>query len=209
GQTLFTNARLDGGVFTCNNCHTGVPGFGSGTNGIIIPGTLLQEPQDFKVPQLRGMYQKIGMVSAPGEHIAGFGFIHDGSIDSLLDFLRAPVFTFAGDDDRLDVAAFVMAFDTGLAPAVGLQVTVNDANKASTSVTDRISLLMSQADAGNCALVVKGIYGGAPRGFLYVGNGMFQSDRASDSPVSWQTLVQAAARGSELTLTGIPPGAAR
>src|SRR5262249_3229447 len=54
GQSLFTTARLDGGVFTCNNCHTAEPGFGAGTNGIIIPGTLLQEPQDFKVPQLRG-----------------------------------------------------------------------------------------------------------------------------------------------------------
>src|SRR5262249_62198733 len=121
-----------------------------------IRGPRLQEPQDFKVPQLRGMYQKGGMTRADGENITGFGFIHDGSIDSLLDFLRAPVFTFAGDDDRLDVAAFVMAFDTGLAPAVELQVTVNDANKTSTSVTDRISLLRSQADAGNCAQLMKG-----------------------------------------------------
>src|SRR5262249_49982114 len=146
---------------------------------------------------------------APGENIAGFGFIHDGSIDSLLDFLRAPVFTFAGDDDRLDVAAFVMAFDTGLAPAVGLQVTVNDANKTSTAVSDRINLLMSQADAGNCDLVVKGIYGGSRHRFLYVGSGMFQSDQQTDSPVSWQGLVRAAARGSELTFTGLPPGPVR
>jgi len=207
GQTLFTTARLDGGILTCNNCHTASPGFGSGTNGVIVPGTLLREPQDFKIPQLRGMYQKLGMVSAPGENLAGFGFIHDGSIDSLLDFLREPVFTFASDADRLDVAAFVMAFDTGLAPSVGLQVTVNDANKTSTTVADRISLLMSQADAGNCDLVVKGIYGGVARGFLYLGSGMFQSDKQSDPALSWQALVQAAAQGSELTFTGVPPGA--
>jgi hypothetical protein len=209
GQTLFTSSRLDAGVFTCNDCHTSTPDFGAGTNRIIIPGTLLREPQDFKVPQLRGMYQKLGMVNAPGENIAGFGFIHDGSIDSLLDFLREPVFSFASDTDRLDVAAFVMAFDTGLAPAVGMQVTINDSNKSSSGVTDRINLLMSQADTGNCGLVVKGVYGGAPRGFVYVGNGMFQPDRPADSPVSWQALVQAAGRGSELTFTGVPVGAGR
>jgi len=209
GHSLFTTARLDGGVFTCNNCHMAEPGFGAGTNGIIIPGPLLQEPQDFKVPQLRGMYEKTGLVNAQGEAIAGFGFIHDGSIDSLVDFLRAPVFTFSSDADRLDVATFVMAFDTGLAPAVGLQVTVNDANKVSSAVTDRITLLMSQADAGNCDLIVRGIYGGARRGFLYSGGGMFQPDRQSDPGVSWQALVQAAGRGSELTFTGIPPGTGR
>jgi YVTN family beta-propeller protein len=209
GQTLFTASRLDAGVFTCNDCHTSVPDFGPGTNKIIIPGTLLREPQDFKVPQLRGMYQKLGMVNAPGENIAGFGFIHDGTIDTLLDFLREPVFNFASDADRLDVAAFVMAFDTGLAPAVGMQVTINDSNKSSSSVSDRINLLMSQADAGNSGLVVKGIYGGAPHSFRYAGNGMFQPDRLSDSPVSWQALVQAAGRGSELTFTGLPVGAGR
>jgi len=155
------------------------------------------------------MYQKTGLVNAQGEAIAGFGFIHDGSIDSLVDFLRAPVFTFSSDADRLDVATFVMAFDTGLAPAVGLQVTVNDANKVSSAVTDRITLLMSQADAGNCDLIVRGIYRGARRGFLYSGGGMFQPDRQSDPGVSWQALVQAAGRGSELTFTGIPPGTGR
>jgi len=207
GQTLFTSSRLDAGVFTCNDCHTSTPDFASGTNKIIIPGTLLREPQDFKVPQLRGMYQKLGMVSAQGEQLAGFGFIHDGSIDSLVDFLREPVFNFASDSDRLDVAAFVIAFDTGLAPAVGMQVTVNDSNKSSSAVAGRISLLMSQADTGNCGLVVKGIYGGVPRSFSYIGNGMFQPNRPADSPVSWQALVQAAGRGSELTFTGVPVGA--
>jgi hypothetical protein len=202
GQTLFTTARLDANVLTCDNCHTS-SGFGTGTNKIIIPGTLLQEPQDFKVPQLRGMYQKVGMDRKASENVLGFGFIHDGSIDSLLDFLREPVFTFGSDDDRLDVAAFVMAFDSGLAPSVGLQVTINDANKTSSAVSDRINLLMSQADAGNCGLVVNGIYGGARRSFLYMGNGIFQSDRPGDSPVSWQTLVQAAGAGSELTFTGV------
>jgi YVTN family beta-propeller protein len=209
GRQLFNNGALDGGLLSCNTCHSASPNFLSGTNNLIIPGLLLQESQDFKVPQLRGLYQKLGFQNATGEQLSGFGFIHDGSIDTLLDFLRLPVFTFRSDNDRRDVEAFVLAFDSGLAPAVGLQVTVNGDNKLSPAVTERIALLIAQADGGNCDLVVKGIYGGAHRGFVYVGNGMFQSDRQSESPLSFQALVQAADSGSELTFTGAPVGYGR
>lgn len=209
GRQLFNNGALDAGLLSCNACHSAFPGFRSGTNNLIISGLLLQESQDFKVPQLRGAYQKLGLRNSAGEQLSGFGFIHDGSIDTLLDFLRLPVFTFKNDDDRRDVGAFVLAFDSGLAPAVGLQVTINGDNKLSLLVAERVNLLMQQANVGNCDLVVKGIYGGAHRGFLYVGNGMFQPDRLGESPVSWQTLVQGAAEGSELTWTGVPVGYGR
>jgi YVTN family beta-propeller protein len=209
GEQLFNTAFLDGRLLTCNQCHTASPGFRSGTNSIIIPGVALQEPQDFKVPQLRGVYQKVGMQNAPGEQLSGFGFAHDGNFDSLLNFLRAPVFTFNNDNDRRDVAQFVLSFDTGIAPIVGVQVTANRDNKASVFVTDRINLLMSQVSAGNCDMVVRGTYGGARRGFLYTGNGLFQPDRQADLPVSLQTLLQAVDSNSELTFTGVPTGTGR
>jgi uncharacterized protein (DUF2141 family) len=82
-------------------------------------------------------------------------------------------------------------------------------NKLSAAVAERINLLMAQADGGNCEVVVKGIYEGARRGFVYVGNGMFQPDRQSESPVTFQTLVQVADAGSELTFTGVPIGYGR
>src|SRR6185503_9674434 len=144
----------------------------------------------------RGLAEKIGMRSASGEQISGFGFIHDGSVDTLLDFLRLPVFTFRNDDDRRDVEAFVLAFDSGLAPAVGLQVTINGENKLSPAIAERINLLITQADSANCDLVVKGVFGGEHRGFVYVGNGMFQPDRRSDSPLTGQALMQGANTGS-------------
>jgi YVTN family beta-propeller protein len=209
GRQLFNTGALDGGLLSCNACHTASPGFRSGTSNLIIPGLLLQESQDFKVPQLRGLYQKLGLQNSAGEQLSGFGFIHDGTIDTLLDFLRLPVFTFSSDNDRRDVEAFVLAFDSGLAPAVGLQVTLNGDNKLSPAVAERINLLMSQANGGNCDLVVKGIYGGAHRGFVYSGNGMFQPDRQSESPLSFQVLMQAADSGSELTFTGTPVGYGR
>src|SRR5262249_37075311 len=103
GAQLFNTTTFDAGVFTCNQCHTASPGTGAGTNQLIIPAAALGESQDFKVPQLRGEYQKLGMVDATGEQISGFGFIHDGSTDTLFDFLHAPVFNFQNDNQRRDL----------------------------------------------------------------------------------------------------------
>jgi len=209
GAQLFNTVPFDGGVFTCNQCHTANPGFGTGTSGFLIPGIALQESQDFKVPQLRGEYQKTGFNRTPGEQLTGYGFLHDGSIDSLLNFLHAPVFTFQNENQRRDVEQFVLAFDSGIAPAVGLQITVNADNKTSTAVTDRINLLMAQAAAGSCDLIVRGLYNGKTRGFLYAGNGVFQTDKQNETPVSLQMLLQSVGVRSELTFTGVPVGAGR
>jgi cytochrome c peroxidase len=208
GEKLFKTALLDGGIVTCNLCHS-ADGFGSGTNGQIIPGVLLQEPQDFKVPQLRGMYEKLGMRNAAGEQLAGFGFIHDGSIATLFDFLKLPVFTFKSDDDRRDVEAYVLAFDSGLAPAVGLQLTIDGENRTSLAARERLDLLIAQANAGNCDLVAKGRRGGVMRGYRYQSDGTFQSDRQAETPLTWQALVTLAGPGAEITFTGVPPGAGR
>jgi hypothetical protein len=145
----------------------------------------------------------------PGEQLAGFGFIHDGSIDTLMRFLRLPIFTFRNDADRRDVEAFLLAFDTGVAPAVGLQVTVGEAGQTSPATVERIRLLMQQAEIGNCELIIKGIYQGARRGFVYTRDGVFQPDRRLDSTVHWEELIRTAGPGAELTFTGVPVGSGR
>jgi YVTN family beta-propeller protein len=206
GFNLFTNSSLDLGVLTCNACHLASPGFGSGTDKLLIAGTILEQSQSMKVPQLRMQFEKVGMSRTAGVQLAGFGYEHDGNVDTLLDFLRVRLFTFTSDDQRNDVVAFIMAFDTGTAPSVGMQVTVRADNKTSSAVADRIHLLMAQADAGNCDLIVKGAYQGAQRGFLYKSGGMFQPDKQSEANVAWQALTEAASAGGELTFTGVPPG---
>ncbi|HEX8070169.1 MAG TPA: Calx-beta domain-containing protein [Pyrinomonadaceae bacterium] len=212
GQQLFNAAPLDAGALTCNACHA-AQNFGTGTSRVIIPAQALQESQAFKVPQLRGLYQKTGLQRAAGEQLAGFGFAHDGNFDNIFSFLHAPVFTFQNDGQRRDIEAFMMAFDTGTAPAVGLQVTVNAANKNSQAVTDRVNLLVAQANARNCDLIVKGVFNGARRGFFFNalggGLGAFQPDRAAENVTSAQALIQAAGAGAELTFTGVPLGAGR
>ncbi|HEV7398517.1 MAG TPA: hypothetical protein VGN86_18535, partial [Pyrinomonadaceae bacterium] len=210
GSLLFNNNFLDANLFTCNQCHAASPGFGPGTNGALVPAIAISESQDFKVPQLRGLYQKTGFFRTPGEQISGFGFLHDGSVDTLFTFLHAPVFTFQNENQRRDVEQFVLAFDTGTAPAVGLQVAVDADNKSSSGVTSRINLLQAQAAAGNCDLVVRGLFNGTPRGFLYTpANGQYQTDKQGEASLSQAALLQAAGTRAELTFTGVPAGAGR
>jgi YVTN family beta-propeller protein len=216
GSNTFRTAALTG--LSCNTCHQTFPGFGIGSDRVVFPGSILQEPQNFKVPQLRGMYQKTGLQKPPAgsprtEQLTGFGFLHDGTFDTLLTFLKLPVFTgFANDNARRDVEAFLLAFDTGTAPAVGLQATVNASNKGAAETLGRLNLLVQQSNPGanqNCELVVKGVYGGVPRGFQHTGGGVFQPDSLSEAPVTLQQLVDAAGEGAELTFTGVPLGAGR
>lgn len=208
GRSVFLNNPTDGRILTCNFCHSTVPGFG--TDQLLIPNLLLGrgEPQHLKVPQLRGMYQKVTLDSK-GNRLASFGYLHDGVIDSLDTFLRLGVFNFNNDTDRKDVEQFLLSFDTGTAPSVGLQITVNDSNKSSMAVMDRIAILMSQAEAKNIDLIVKGRYQGLNRGLVYVGNGMFQTDRSGEPMVGFMTLIQIAGQNSELTFTGVPLGTGR
>ena len=205
GQQLYLNARLDGGVLTCNQCHQQAQ-FGQATNGTIIPAAFLQEPQDFKVPQIRGLYQKLGLQRAAGEQLTGYGFAHDGSFATLLDFLRSPVFTFQNDGQRRDVIEFLLAFDTGTAPAVGLQTTVRPDNRADGAVLARLELLMAQCAGNSCDLVAKGAGDGQRRGYVFVGNRTFRPDRQSEPNVTVESLLQSLGANSSLTFTGVPDG---
>jgi hypothetical protein len=124
-----------------------------------------------------------------------------------VDFLRNPRFTFAnGDDDRNDVAAFLTCFDTGMAPAVGFQVTFDGTNGADPTALARVDTLRGQADAGNCDLIAKGRLGGQPRGWTYQGADQWRSDKAAEGPIATVSLLALADLGSEITVTGVPPG---
>ncbi|HYY93844.1 MAG TPA: DUF4214 domain-containing protein, partial [Pyrinomonadaceae bacterium] len=215
GFSFFNTEILDGNSINCSQCHL-VRTFGNGTDNKITPSLALQEPQAVKVPQLRGLYQKLGMDKTAGAKLTGFGFAHDATFDTLFNFMKAPQFDFktAGDNAtadswRRDMEQMILRLDTGTPPAVGLMVTVDASNKSSSNVTSRVNLLAQQAAAGNCDLVVRGIYGGSPRGFLRLSDGTFQPDTFSEAPVTLQTLLTAAGTGAELTFLGVPAGEGR
>jgi YVTN family beta-propeller protein len=215
GFGFFSSFPLDGNIVSCNQCHL-VTNFRSGTDNKITPSQALMATQSVKVPQLRGLYQKIGMDKSPGEKITGFGFSHDGTFDTLFNFQKAAPFNFSSAGDpgtadswRLSMEQMILQLDTGTPPAVGLMVTVDATNKNTFNVTNRIALLQQQTAAGNCELVVRGIFAGNPRSFLRVSNNTFQPDSLSEAPVSLQTLLNAAGTGAELTFIGVPVGEGR
>ena len=90
-----------------------------------------------------------------------------------------------------------------------MQATIAGISDPGTAAGIRVRLLVAQSDAGNSELVVKGLYHGQRRGFLYLGNGMFQPDRQADAALTLDSLLQSAQPGAELTFTGVPIGSGR
>ncbi|WNG34124.1 hypothetical protein F0U61_11165 [Archangium violaceum] len=219
---------------SCQSCHrldpNANPGegqfkglFGSDGKSSFVATALFP-----KNPQLRNLYQKVGMFGVGydfgfmpadahmGDQIRGFGFNSDGSIDTLFRFNSGfdfhPIFNSVGIPDgpegvlaKKNMEQFLLAFDSNLAPIVGQQVTLTASNAS--VVLPRIQLLVARANAGECDLVVTGRIGLTDVGFLYVGSGQFKADRLSYPLTSDSTLRQrVATTGGAVTFTCAPPG---
>ncbi len=225
GASLYNGAITDT-VANCNGCHAldRAQGF-FGASGA---STFENEAMEFKVPHLRNAYQKVGMFgerptnffpnadgSFMGDQVRGTGFLHDGSVSTVFNFLGAGVFSI-NDALQRDLEAFIMEFDSDLAPIVGQQATLT--SNSGTDTLDRIDLLIGRAEATyytspelgavkECDLIVKGVLNGAYRGWLYQGSDTFTSDDSGDPPWSMSELLAIAdAPGQALTFTCVPPG---
>jgi hypothetical protein len=145
-----------------------------------------------------------------GDQVRGVGFLHNGGVSTIFQFLNAPRFSF-GDDpnvNRRNVEQFILSLYTRLAPIVGQQLTLGAAPDSATA--DRLDLLLARADLGECDVVVKGMVAGEARGALYAGAGAFVTDRATDGTLSAAALIAVAATpGQEQTFTVVPPGNGR
>jgi YVTN family beta-propeller protein len=191
---------------TCNRCHA-VP---NGSTPTIVGAAALDESQDFKVPHLRNVYQKLNVNFAVGaQSVGGFGLIHDGIDPDLFTFLSRDVFgTFANDTVRKrNLDAFVQCFDTGTAPAVGFARTLTAANIDSGSHPADWNLLEGQATQGNVNLVVKGTIAGQFRSFVYQpGSGSYRSDTTNLPAMTRGQLRTNVLAGDTLTIMGAAPG---
>ena len=196
-------------ALSCTTCHTGPPGPGS--DKLIIDRLALQESQDFKVPHLRNVYQKQHFNNANGAaSIGGFGLIHDGTDPNLFTFLSRPVFgAFATDTIRKqNLAAFVLCFDTGTAPAVGYSRNVAAATVDLPSISSDWTLLENQARSNNVDLIVKGTVDSRPCGLLFVpASNEYRANRTGLGPFTRSQLRDKALAGDTLNLMGVPPGA--
>ncbi len=227
GRDLFFGRQTDV-IANCNRCHQldASQGF-FGSGGLT---TFENETQELKVARLSSAYQKIGMFGMPnvpfvnlpfanyqfqGEQVRGFGFLHDGSIATIFDFLHASVFG-TSESERHDLEQFVQQFDTTFAPIVGQQVTLRADN--ATAVGARLDLLAARArtsfvlvdqpQARECDLVVNGVVDGVARGYLLdAATGRFIPDRLAEPPLESAALrALAQTAGQSLTFTCVPPG---
>jgi len=249
GQAFYSGTRPSDGIvsplldaflgqssFTCNGCHvlnSAAGSFGTGGNQSFEGLT-----QIVKIPHLRNAYAKIGMFGNPpvsflqaadsgstGDQVRGFGFLADGSIDTIFHFLTAGVFQPTSnsgfpqnnpDGTRRDVEQYLLAFDTDLAPVVGQQVTLTGTNGS--AVGPRIDLLMRRAGAPfvskslngvvtECDLVARMVRNQVSIGYLYdpsSGDFVASDGRGRISDAALRAL--AAFPGQEITYTAVPPG---
>lgn len=182
-----------------------------------------QKRRTFKVPQLRNLYKRVGFERASERSRNGFGFFNDGGEQLEQFFARFP--NFVSDQEVSDMVAFMLAFSGGDLPstpgelleppgalgqdthaAVGKQLTFNAANVNDAGAIAYLDSLIAIADAGKIGLVAKGRVAAVQRGYVYVGGGQFQSDKAGDALVATAALRGGAGVGSELTFTAVPIG---
>jgi len=221
GLGLYFAPDSDGGA-SCNDCHILDPlaGFFGTGGGQSFEG----QPQNMKIPHLRNAYTKIGMFGMfvepdltigpiTGPQVRGFGFLHDGIVDTIRNFLGAVVFTTTPTEEA-QLEQFVLAFPSDLAPAVGQQVTLDSTNIGVAG--GRIANFRTRAAASfeslvlggavtQCDLVVRGQVAGAQRGWLY---NPITNDYTDDlgNTIVEATLTAFATSDGPLTFTCAPPG---
>ncbi len=234
GRSLYFGRNTDI-VTDCNGCHNLDPANGFfGTGGLT---SFENETQMMKVAHLRNQYQKVGMFGMPnvpfniagdgshqGPQIRGFGFLHDGSTDTVFRFFSATVFNnlpgifgFANAGERRDMEDFMLAFDSDLAPIVGQQIT--DDGSANIDMVLRVNLLEARAGAAftskilggavtECDVIAKANVGGELRGYVYdPGPNTYTPDRQGE-PALTEAQMEAIAdvAGQYVTYTCAPPG---
>ncbi|MBL8899311.1 MAG: beta-propeller fold lactonase family protein [Planctomycetes bacterium] len=178
GSNTFRNFTVAGSIFfptiTCTTCHP-LP---SGTNRMVMSrpvGNNVDELQ-MKLPHLRNLYRRVGFRrGVPSK--TGFGFHHNGAIDSLTSLLNDLSSWPASLRD--DLEAFLLAFDTGMAPTVGFQRFTDAANASTIAMQTDLNLLEGQAAAGNCELIAKGRLDGEELGYHFEpATGRYRASRA-------------------------------
>lgn len=226
GLDLFRNAvPAEGRQIRCVDCHTLPTGMGTnytlteggewelippGPNGeahhalVSITGS---SQKNFKVPQLRSVRDKLGFDLQAEISSQGFGFMHNGVLDTLPRLLSDGHFAVAQNDQEVaDLAAFLIAFAGSDFPestdpteppgtpskdahaAVGHQVTLDaESGENAAEEFDRLKGLLSSP---RIRLTARWLEGGVQRGAVYDGS-VFHTDAEGDTRTRQQMLARA------------------
>ena len=238
GLQLFNLGLLDN-VFQCGSCHT-IP-TGMAVNGALKLGVINASvggevmplgpfdanhlgivsvdgstQKSIKTPQLRNLYEKVGFEMSRTQSLSGFGFLHDGAIDSVSRFLSAPAFGVDSDQEVADLVALMMAFsgsdlDNGHIPlgntpeqsqdthaGVGQQVSLSQATQSNARVDELVRI----AQSGKVDLIVN-----ASNGVNYLFNaGDDNFVNEDNEAVSSIGLMATPTTSNTLTYTLVPKG---
>ena len=178
GPQLLLRRRSPTSSATATAATCSIPRHGFfGTDGFIDASRARR--RTFKIPHLRNMYQKVGMFGMPavpflntgdngnkGDQVRGFGFLHDGSIDTRLPLpQRAASFNARRDTEQRQTRAVHarLRHEPGADRRPADHAHEHERRRPS---APRIDLLIARAAAGECELVVKGTLAGEQRGWL-------------------------------------------
>jgi len=144
-------------------------------HGVVFT-SLAETPHiSIKVPQLRNLHEKVGFEMTKTASRAGFGFLHDGSVDSLARFMSEPPFILntepctpdgCADTQIPKMVALMLSFSGSALPtcqgvpsgpcgppsrdahaAVGRQLTVDGSNNDDPATVGLIGSMLSLVDA--------------------------------------------------------------
>jgi YVTN family beta-propeller protein len=233
---------IDRGTFACVTCHTAPTGMGPdrrfnqqtlqfnsilpGPNGerhhalVSVDGS---SQRAIKTPQLRNLYDKVGFEMTQTVSRSGFGFGHDGAVDSIARFMSEGAFTPNSDQDIADLVALMLSFSgSEFGPAVQGEPPGTASMDAPAAVGKQAHLiaagtpaadaallnqLITLASAGKIDLVAHASLGGVPRGWHFTG-GAWQTDQFGITETLSAVLARASV-SSPVTFTALLAGSGR
>jgi len=177
----------------------------SGTEGVLV------------FSQLRNLSDKLGMDGLGTNSRSGFGFMHDGRVDTLTRFLVDGFPQVSGTDQSIaNMVAFLIAFSGSdvlpnpskpsqdVPAAVGRQVTFASPS-APTLLNDMISLV--QRTNSRVQVILRGKKDGLARGWLFRrATQDFQSDRHGEIAPTLAEVIAPATDANPFTATVVPEG---
>ncbi len=200
GREIFNGTPTS---LNCIACHA-LP---TGTDSTILPPLMAEGiTQNMKTAQLRNLYEKTGFEFFNFENARGFGFIHDGSIASLQDFINLPEVGVLDAQQKLDLEAFLLSLATDTHAGVGVQVSITNSGDALDGAQlAMLGEMLSIAEIGDVALVAKGFDDIGPRGWYLLGSGVYQSDHAGET-AAHTDLLALASSAAPMSFTIVPAG---
>ena len=202
GEMIFTKrlgiGREGGNTFRCVDCHMRKNGAGTvGFTGLI--------EQPTKVAQLRGLHER-SPSAGNGSRVSGFGYGADGSKASLRKFLTdSHRFDGITEQDKNALENFLLSFPTETPPIVGLTRTVDDKNRSDESTRSDLTLMVKQADIGNCTVLVTGLLRGERIKLRYDKDSKsFRSQVENRLEMDLEQLLSSISGGSFISFAAIP-----